>query len=73
MIRAHTIDWMKIRDCCCDAGRTESDYAPGTFYPCVSCNPDWRRVPLIGPQPSLSFYFANPLRWTERWPERVIV
>lgn len=27
-------------------GFIESDYAPGTFYPCVDCNPDWRRVRL---------------------------
>ncbi len=39
------IDWMTIRDCSCKgAGCIESDYAPGTFYPCVTCNPDWCRI-----------------------------
>ena len=26
------------------SGRIESDYAPGTFYPCVDCNPNWARL-----------------------------
>lgn len=28
-------------------GFIESDYEPGTFYPCVDCNPHWRRVPAL--------------------------
>lgn len=28
-------------------GYIESDYAPGTYYPCATCNPDWQRVKLV--------------------------
>lgn len=27
-------------------GFIESDYAPGTFYPCVTCNQGWSRICL---------------------------
>jgi len=40
------IGWMTIRDCSCGGtGCIESDYAPGSFYPCVTCNPGWVRIP----------------------------
>jgi hypothetical protein len=40
------IDWMTIRDCTCQDGRIESDYDPGTWYPCCTCNPNWSRIPF---------------------------
>lgn len=39
-----TINWLTIRDCSCTDGRIESDHAPGTFYPCYTCNPNWSRI-----------------------------
>lgn len=48
--------WRYIPAACCRAlygwpcdvaaclGYIESDYAPGTFYPCATCNPLWSRV-----------------------------
>lgn len=32
-------------------GFIESDYDPGTFYPCADCNPNWRRVPTPNAEP----------------------
>jgi hypothetical protein len=37
-------------------GFIESDYAPGTYYPCVTCNPNWTRVAA----PELPFVAAGP-------------
>jgi hypothetical protein len=27
-------------------GYIESDYEPGTYYPCATCNPNWARVSI---------------------------
>jgi hypothetical protein len=34
--------WPSIVEPC--VGYIESDAAPGTFYPCATCNPNWQRV-----------------------------
>jgi hypothetical protein len=31
---------------CTNTGWSESDYAPGTFYPCSTCNPKGTCKPL---------------------------
>lgn len=34
-----------IRECgCSPEGCIESDHAPGSFYPCNNCNPEWCRI-----------------------------
>lgn len=37
-------------------GYIESDYAPGTYYPCADCNPNWSRVSasVVSPLPRRS-------------------
>lgn len=47
---ARLVGGERITHCCPDRrscggkGYTESDFAPGTYYPCVSCNPNWSRT-----------------------------